>query len=42
MGQLVFGLVLLAVAFFLRLGAATVRTEGSAGRTIGSTLRIIS
>ena len=42
MGQLVFGLVLLAVAFFLRLGAATIRTEGSAGRPIGSTLRILS
>ncbi len=42
MGQLVFGLVLLAVGFFLRLGAATVRTEGSAGRPIGSTLRILS
>ena len=42
MGQLVFGFALLALAFFLRLGAATVRTEGSAGRPIGSTLRILS
>src|SRR5438445_3320911 len=42
MGQLVFGLVLLAVAFFLRLGAATVRTEGGSGRPIGGTLRILS
>jgi len=42
MGELVFGLVLLAVAFFLRLGAATVRTESSGGRPIGGTLRILS
>jgi regulator of protease activity HflC (stomatin/prohibitin superfamily) len=42
MGALVFGLVLLAVAFFLRLGAATVRTESSAGRPISSTLRLFS
>ena len=42
MGKLVFGLVLLAVAFFLRLGAATVRTEGSSGRPIGGVLRTLS
>ena len=42
MGELVFGLVLLAVAFFLRLGAATVRTETAAGRPISGTLRILS
>src|SRR2546423_4004521 len=42
MGELVFGLVLLAVAFFLRLGAATVRTESSGRRPIGGTLRILS
>jgi regulator of protease activity HflC (stomatin/prohibitin superfamily) len=42
MGQLVFGLVLLVVAFFLRLGAATVRTESSGGRPVGATLRILS
>jgi len=42
MGALVFGLVLLAVAFFLRLGAAAVRTESSAGRPISSTLRLFS
>ena len=41
MGKLVFGLVLLAVAFFLRLGAATVRTEGSA-RPVGGMLRALS
>ncbi len=34
MGELVFGLALLAVAFFLRLGAATVRGETAAGRPI--------
>src|SRR6267154_1575521 len=42
MGTLVFGLVLLAVAFFLRLGAATVRGESAAGRPISGTLRILS
>ena len=42
MGELVFGLVLLAVAFFLRLGAATVRGESAAGRPISGTLRILS
>src|SRR5260370_42634119 len=42
MGELVFGLVLLAVAFFLRLGAATVRGETAAGRPISGTLRILS
>lgn len=42
MGKLVFGLVLLAVGFFLRLGAATVRTEGSSGRPIGGMLRGLS
>ena len=43
MGELVFGLVLLAVAFFLRLGAATVRADGGgSGRSIGGTLRILS
>jgi len=42
MGTLVFGLVLLAVAFFLRLGAATVRGESTAGRPISGTLRILS
>src|SRR5712671_3058444 len=42
MGRLVFGLVLIVVAFFLRLGAATVRTEGSSGRPIGATLRLFS
>src|SRR5467141_10562 len=34
MGKLVFGLALLAVAFFLRLGAATVRRESTAGRSV--------
>jgi regulator of protease activity HflC (stomatin/prohibitin superfamily) len=38
MGQLLFGLVLLAVAFFLRLGAAAVRTEGA--RPVGGLLRM--
>src|SRR2546427_10572730 len=42
MGELVFGLVLLAVAFFLRLGAATVRGETTGGRSIGGVLRILS
>src|SRR6266550_3737652 len=42
MGELVFGLVLLAVAFFLRLGAATVRGEATAGRSIGGILRLLS
>src|SRR6185295_14407796 len=42
MGNLVFGFVLLAVAFFLRLGAATVRTDGSAGRPVGGALRVAS
>src|SRR3989441_8579652 len=42
MGELVIGLVLLAVAFFLRLGAATVRGESAAGRPISGTLRILS
>jgi regulator of protease activity HflC (stomatin/prohibitin superfamily) len=42
MGNLVFGLVLLAVALFLRLGAATVRTEtgGGVGRPVSGLLRI--
>jgi regulator of protease activity HflC (stomatin/prohibitin superfamily) len=42
MGTLVFGLVLLAVAFFLRLGAATVRPEGGAGRPVAGGLRVAS
>src|SRR5947208_8466987 len=42
MGELVFGLVLLAVAFCLRLGAATVRGEATAGRSIGGILRLLS
>jgi len=40
MGTLVFGLVLLAVAFFLRFGAATVRPEGAAGRPVAGGLRV--
>lgn len=31
MGSLVFGFVLLAIAFFLRLGAATVRADSGGG-----------
>jgi regulator of protease activity HflC (stomatin/prohibitin superfamily) len=42
MGKLVFGLVLLAVAFFLRLGAATVRTDGAGGRPVSGALRAAS
>lgn len=42
MGNLVFGFVLLAVAFFLRLGAATVRADGGAGRPVGGALRVAS
>jgi len=42
MGKLVFGFVLLAVAFFLRLGAATVGTQGSSGRPVGGLLRGLS
>ena len=40
MGQLLFGLVLLGVAFFLRLGAAAVRSDGA--RPVGSLLRTAS
>ena len=39
MSQLVFGLVLVGVAFFLRLGAAAVRTDGAA-RPVGGLLRM--
>lgn len=42
MGKLVFGLVLLAVAFFLRLGAATVRGESASGHALGGPMRVIS
>src|SRR5213083_3324797 len=42
MGELVFGFVLLGIAFFLRLGAATVRGERPRGRSIGGMLRILS
>ena len=42
MGELVFGLVLLAVAFFLRLGAATVRGESAASRPVSGVLKILS
>ena len=42
MGELVFGLVLLAVAFFLRLSAATVRSESAASKPISGVLRILS
>ncbi|HTI04720.1 MAG TPA: SPFH domain-containing protein [Gemmatimonadales bacterium] len=42
MGELVFGLVLLAVAFFLRLSAATVRGESAASKPISGVLRILS
>ncbi|HLZ44090.1 MAG TPA: SPFH domain-containing protein [Gemmatimonadales bacterium] len=42
MGELVFGLVLLGVAFFLRLGAATLRGETTGGRSISGILRILS
>jgi regulator of protease activity HflC (stomatin/prohibitin superfamily) len=40
MGQMFFGLVLLAVAFFLRLGASTIRVEGA--RPVGGALRLAS
>ncbi len=40
MGQMFFGLVLLAVAFFLRLGASAVRAEGA--RPVGGVLRLAS
>ena len=40
MGQVLFGLILLGVAFFLRLGAATVRSEGT--RPVGGALRLLS
>lgn len=40
MGQMLFGLVLLAVAFFLRLGASAVRAEGA--RPVGGALRLLS
>src|SRR5262245_6187834 len=44
MGNLVFGFVLLAVAFFLRLGAATVRADGGgvAARPVSGALRVAS
>jgi regulator of protease activity HflC (stomatin/prohibitin superfamily) len=42
MGKLVFGLVLLAVAFFLRLGATTVRGDGSSGHAFAGPLRTVS
>src|SRR5437867_11164656 len=42
MGELVFGFVLLGIAFFLRLGAATVRGETTGGRSISGVLRILS
>ncbi|HXO86709.1 MAG TPA: prohibitin family protein [Gemmatimonadales bacterium] len=44
MGNLVFGLVLLAIAFFLRLGAATVRAESGGGvaRPVAGGLRVAS
>jgi regulator of protease activity HflC (stomatin/prohibitin superfamily) len=42
MGKLVFGFVLLAVAFALRLAAATISGGSGAGRPIGGTLRILS
>ena len=42
MGELVFGLVLLLVAFFLRLGAATVRGETTGGRSISGVLKVLS
>ena len=40
MGQLLFGLVLLGVAFFVRLGASAVRSEGA--RPVGGILRLVS
>jgi len=40
MGSLVFGFVLLAVAFFLRIGASAVRSEGA--RPVGGALRLAS
>ena len=42
MGKLVFGFVLLGLAFFLRLGAATVRSENAATRPISGVLKILS
>ena len=44
MGNLVFGVVLLAIAFFLRLGAATVRAESGGGvaRPVAGGLRVAS
>ena len=42
MGKLVFGLVLLTVAFVLRLGVASVRGEGSSGHALGGPMRLIS
>ena len=40
MGQLLFGLALLAVGFFLRVGAAAVRPDGP--RPVGGALRLLS
>jgi len=40
MGQLLFGLVLLGVAFLVRIGASAVRSEGA--RPVGGILRLVS
>lgn len=42
MGKLVFGFVLLGVAFFLRVGAATIRGDTAATRPVSGVLRLLS
>lgn len=42
MGRLVFGFVLLGIAFFLRVGAATARSDNAGARSIGGVLRMLS
>lgn len=42
MGKLVFGFVLLGIAFFLRVGAATVHGENAGTRSLGGVMRLLS
>ena len=42
MGKLVFGFVLLGIAFFLRVGAATVRSANDGARSVGGVMRMLS
>ena len=42
MGKLVFGFVLLGIAFFLRVGAGTVHSDNAGARSVGGILRMLS